>query len=276
MADQRMPAGGSSGSGPAEVWASGAAYEPYVGRWSRLVARELLSWLAVPPGSRWLDVGCGTGALSQTILELAAPRRVRGIDPSAGYVAYAREQVRDARASFAVGDARALPYADATSDAVVAGLVLNFVPDPGRAVAEMARVAQPGGGVAAYVWDYAGEMQLMRYFWDAAAALDPAARDLDEGDRFPLCRPEPLSALFRDAGLAGVATRAIDVPTHFRDFDDYWAPFLGGQGPAPGYAMSLSEERRAALRDRLRAALPVEPDGSIPLIARAWAVRGTR
>ena len=275
MTDGRTASAGGAAR-PAEVWASGAAYEPYVGRWSRLVAREFLAWLAVPPGSRWLDVGCGTGALAETILAVASPAAVVGIDPSAGYVAYARERVRDERAGFEVGDARALPYPDASYDAVVSGLVLNFVPDPARAAGELARVARPGGVVAAYVWDYAGEMQLMRHFWDAAAALDPAVRDLDEGRRFPLCQPEPLARIFRGAGLADVATRAIDVPTHFRDFDDYWSPFLGGQAPAPRYAMSLSEERRAALRERLRAALPTEPDGAIRLLARAWAVRGTR
>jgi SAM-dependent methyltransferase len=260
----------------ADVWASGAAYEPYVGHWSRLVAREFLRWLAVPPGSSWLDVGCGTGALSQTILQVAAPSLVTGIDPSEGYVAFARQQVVDARVSFAVGDAQALPAQTATYDAVVAGLVLNFVPDPSRAVAEMARVTRPGGVVAAYVWDYAEGMQLMRYFWDAAVALDPAALELDEGQRFPLCKPEPLTALFRVASLTDVAARAIDIPTDFRDFDDYWSPFLGGQGPAPGYAMSLDDERQAMLREQMRASLPIASDGSIHLSARAWAVRGIR
>ncbi len=270
MADDE--AGGSSGARrPVDAWASGAAYEPYVGRWSRLVAREFLAWLAMPPGSRWLDVGCGTGALSQTILQVASPAAVTGVDPSEAYIAHARDQVRDARVRFEVGDARALPVATGAYDAVVSGLVLNFVPEPARVVAEMARAARPGGVVAAYVWDYAGEMQLMRHFWDAAVALDPAARALDEGARFPLCRPEPLAALFRGAGLQDVEVQAIDVPTVFRDFDDYWLPFLGGQGPAPGYARSLDEERRAALRERIRAGLPFAPDGSIHLIARAWA-----
>jgi hypothetical protein len=138
----------------------------------------------------------------------------------------------------------------------------------------MARAVRPGGVVAAYVWDYAGKMDLMRHFWDAAAALDPAAAELDEGRRFPICRPEPLAALLTQAGLREVEARAIDVPTRFRDFDDYWSPFLGGQGPAPGYAMSLGEARRAALRDRIRSRLPVERDGAIHLVARAWAVRG--
>jgi SAM-dependent methyltransferase len=276
MDSDSTPGKHAPGQGKPDVWASGDAYEPYVGRWSRLVADEFLAWLAVPPGGRWLDVGCGTGALTRTILDRAAPRAVRGIDRSEDYVAYARSRVADARASFASGDAQVLPEPDAEYDAVVSGLMLNFVPDPGRAVAELARVARPGGTVAVYVWDYAGRMELMRHFWDAAVALDPAARDLDEGRRFPLCRLEPLAALFAGAGLDGVEVRAIDVPTVFRDFDDYWTPFLGGQGPAPGYAMSLSEERRGALREQIRAALPIGPDGAIALVARAWAVRGMR
>jgi SAM-dependent methyltransferase len=261
---------------PPEAWATGAAYEPYVGRWSRLVAKEFLSWLAVTTGKCWLDVGSGTGALSGMILAMASPAQVDAVDRSEGFVAYAREQVKDPRVRFEVADAQALPAPADSYDAVVSGLMLNFVPDPARAAAEMGRVARSGATVAAYVWDYAGRMELMRYFWDAAGALDPAARDLDEGRRFPLCQPEPLAALLRGAGLAGVESRPIDVPTVFRDFDDYWSPFLGGQGPAPGYAMSLDEPRRAALRERLRDALPAGPDGAIRLTARAWAVRGTK
>jgi SAM-dependent methyltransferase len=259
----------------AEVWASGNAYEPYVGRWSRLVACEFLAWLDMPAGSHWLDVGCGTGALSQTILQTAAPRQIKGVDRSDGYIAFAQTQIQDQRAEFEVGDVQALPVETGTYDAVVSGLMLNFVPQPEQAVAEMARAARPGGIVALYVWDYAGKMQLMRHFWNAAAALDPAASPLDEGRRFPLCQPEPLRQLFQQAGLKEVETRALDIPTDFRDFDDYWTPFLGGQGPAPGYAMSLSEERRTALRERIRASLPFALDGSIPLVARTWAVRGT-
>jgi len=257
-----------------DVWASGQQYEAYVGRWSRPVARQFVEWLQVAPDGRWLDVGCGTGALAQTILDQAQPRTVQGIEPSAGFLAVARRQVADPRARFDQGDARALPVDDAACDAVVAGLVINFVPDPAQAVAEMRRSARPGGVVAAYVWDYGGKMQFMRHFWNAAAALDPAAAALDEGRRFPLCRPEPLAALWQRAGLSAVATTAIDIATDFTNFDDYWAPFLGGQGPAPGYAMALTAERRAALRERLRAALPTAVDGAVPLTARAWAVRG--
>jgi SAM-dependent methyltransferase len=256
-------------------WASADAYERYVGRWSRRVAAELIHWLDLPHGRDWLDVGCGTGALASTILALAEPRRVRGYDLSAEHVAGARARAADPRAEFAQADATALPDPAHAYDAAVSGLVLNFVPEPARAVAEMARVVRPGGTVAVYVWDYAGQMQLMRVFWDAAAELDPSAAKLDEGRRFAWCRAEPLRDLFEAAGLRDVQVRAIDVPTRFADFEDYWQPFLGGQGPAPGYAASLDGERRAALRELIRGRLPMESDGSIALTARAWAVRGS-
>jgi SAM-dependent methyltransferase len=259
-----------------EAWDGGAAYESYMGRWSRLVAREFLEWLAVPPGGCWLDVGCGTGALAQTILALSAPHEVVGIDRSPAYVAFAHERVSDPRVRFEVGDAQALQAASATFDAVSSGLVLNFVAEPERAASEMVRAARPGGTVGAYVWDYDEGMQMMRYFWDAAVALEPSIQELDQGRRFPLCKPDALTDLFRRAGLKGIEVRAVDVATVFRGFDDYWSPFLGGQGSAPGYAMSLGEERRGALRERIRATLPTDPRGQHHLTARAWAVRGVR
>jgi len=259
------------------MWASGAGYESYVGRWSRLVARQFLTWLDVPSGAQWLDVGCGTGALSQTILDTESPHSVLGIDSSEGYIEFAREQIQDPRVAFRLGDAQALPVESAAAyDAVVSGLVLNFVPQPSQVLKEMIRAVHVGGTVAAYVWDYAGQMQLMRYFWDAAVALDGAVSALDEGQRFPLCQPEPLRQLFQTSQLGKVEVHLIDVATNFRDLDDYWSPFLGGQGPAPGYTMSLSEERRVALRERIRLTLPAAPDGSIHLVARAWAVHGVR
>lgn len=259
-------------SRPPDTWASGDAYEPFVGRWSRLVADELLEWLAMPAGARWLDVGCGTGALSQAIVRRCDPADVLGVDPSHGFVEHARAHVPGAR--FEVGDAVDLPPPDASFDAVVCGLVLNFVPDPARAVAEMARVVRPGGVVGVYVWDYAQDMQMLRRFWDAAAALDPGAAEPDEGRRFPIARPDALEELLCGAGLATVEGREIVVPTVFRDFDDYWSPFLGGQGPAPSYLEVLDEDARVALRERLRDTLPTGDDGSIALTARAWAVRG--
>lgn len=256
-----------------DVWASGVAYDPYVGRWSRLVARQFIEWLAIPAGRLWLDVGCGTGALTQMILCEAMPGHVHGVDAAPDYLDFARQQTDDARATFQLGDAQSLPTDTAAFHATVSGLMLNFLPRPEQAVAEMARATQAGGVVAAYVWDYAGRMQFMRHFWNAAAANDPAAAALDEGTRFPLCQPGALATLFQAAGLSRVETRAIDVWTVFRDFDDYWLPFLGGQGPAPSYLTALDETARAVLRERIRAALPFAGDGTIPLVARAWAVR---
>jgi len=259
-----------------ERWGVGDAYERFMGRLGRPVAARFVTWLAVNDGARWLDVGCGTGALSETILALARPREVVGVDPSPGFVMHAESQLACDRARFDVGDAQALEAPDASFDATVSGLVLNFVPKPERAVAEMARVTRPGGTVAFYVWDYADAMQCLRVFWDAATSLDPGALAVDEGRRFPICRPEPLARLARGAGLADVIGLPIEVATRFASFDDYWGPFLGAQGPAPGYVASLDNRRRDALRDRIRERLPLGPDGSITLTARAWAVKGTR
>jgi SAM-dependent methyltransferase len=253
-----------------DVWADGAAYEAYVGRWSRKVAAEFVPRLGVPDGRRWLDVGCGTGALTATVLAQTQPDRVLGVDPSAGFLATARTHNA---AAFCVGDARALPVRDGSADAVISGLALNFVPDLARAAAEFARAAAPGAVVAAFVWDYADGMVMMRYFWDAAADIDPAAAERDEGRRFPICRPEPLRELWSSVGLRDVSVDGIEIPTVFADFDDYWQPFLGRQGAAPTYLASLNEARQSAVRENLRQRLP---DGPIALTARAWAVRGTK
>jgi SAM-dependent methyltransferase len=180
-----------------DAWSAGALYEPYVGRWSRLVARELLEWLSISVQKDWLDVGCGTGALSQIIFAHALPNAIKGIDTSADFIAYAKLHVDNARVTFEVGDAQALQIDSGSFDVVVSGLLLNFVPEPRRAVAEMARVARHGGAIAAYVWDYAQKMEMMRYFWDAAVVLDPAALESDEGRRFPICQPSPLVELLK-------------------------------------------------------------------------------
>lgn len=256
------------------TWASAEAYEQYVGRWSRAVAVEFVRWLDVPPDRDWVEVGCGTGALTTTVLAIGRPRRIRAYDLSPHYLSAAQEHVHDPRVAFAQSDARTLSEPSGAFHAAVSGLVLNFVPEPLNAIAEMRRVVRPGGTVAAYVWDYAGGMQLMRIFWDAAVELDAAAAALDEGQRFGLCHPGPLGELFESAGLREIEVRAIDVPTRFENVDDYWQPFLGGQGPAPGYVVSLDEERRTVLKALLAQRLPRQADGSISLVARAWAVRG--
>jgi SAM-dependent methyltransferase len=255
-------------------WASGDAYELYVGRWSRLIAHEFLRWLAPARSARWMDVGCGTGALTQAILNQAAPATVRGEDPSSAHVAHVREHVNDPRVEFALGDAEAITTPDTTYDFVVSGLVLNFVPDPAAALAEMKRVTREGGMVAGYVWDYASGMEMMRYFWDAASELDARAKELNEAVRFPLFTQSGLGALWKGSGLRDVEVEPLVVPTVFQDFDDYWRPFLGGQGPAPRYNMSLPEAARAKLRELLRERLPTQRDSSIRLRARAWAASG--
>jgi len=259
----------------ADPWESGNPYEFFMGRWSRLVAHNFLEWLSMSEHRRWLDVGCGTGVLSSSILEMTAPQEILAVDASDAFIAFAQQTYQDTRLRFQVGDARKLPAETGYFDAVVSGLALNFIPVPLIALTEMVRTTRAGGVVAIYVCDYAEKMQMLRYFWDAVMAIDPTAKELDEGDRFPLCQPAALEVLFQEAGLKNVEVRAIDVPTIFRDFDDYWSPFLGGQGPAPGYVMSLSDEQRTALEERLRTMLPVRSDGTIALIARAWSVRGS-
>jgi SAM-dependent methyltransferase len=258
---------------PKEAWASGEAYERYVGRWSRRVAREFIAWLGVPSGQVWGDVGCGTGALVESILALAEPSSVLAIDQSAGFLATARANIDDPRVRLERGDATALPWPEASCDVTVSGLVLNFVPDAHKMVGEMARVTRPEGTVALYVWDYSSGMQMMRLFWDAAAEVSPEDTSLDEAGRFPFCQPEPLKALFQAAGLRSPEVRAIEIPTVFRDFDDYWQPFLGKQGPAPSYLASLDDQRRERIQEVLRARLAPSADGSIALSARAWAVQ---
>jgi SAM-dependent methyltransferase len=259
-----------------DVWAVGDAYEQYVGRWSRPVARDFVDWLGIPAGKRWLDVGCGTGALTREILARANPAAVVGIDSSEGFLAHAAAHTKDPQAVFQAADAQALPFDELEFDVAVSGLVLNFIRKPDKALAEMKRVLRLGGCAAVYVWDYAGEMQLMRHFWDAAVALDPQAEALDEGRRFPICSEVALTDLFKSAGFTQTEFRVFDVPTVFRDFNNYWTPFLGGQGPAPTYVCSLSEHQRAALRARLKDTVPASRDGSIHLMARAFGVQGRR
>ncbi len=251
-------------------------YELFVGRWSRLVARQFIAWLNVPAGLRWLDVGAGTGVLTKVILEEASPARIIGVDTSADFLQAAVERVRDDRVEFRQEDAGDLSFDGPAFDVAVSGLVLNFVPAPDQAVQGIMRVVQGGGMVAAYVWDYGGQMEMMRQFWNAAAVVDPASVTMDSGQRFTIARPDALRALFQDAALEAVDVIPITIETRFRDFDDYWGPILGAQGSLSKYVRALSDDTRAALRDQLLKQLPVRDDGSIPLVARAWAVKGVK
>jgi len=261
-------------TGGNDNWNVGDAYESYMGRWSRPLARSFIRWLTPPGGSHWLDVGCGTGALTSAICELADPASVLACDPSKTFIDYARGTVLDGRVAFAVAGTEELPDGAGDMDYIVSGLVLNFVADPHRAISRMKQRSRRGGIIAAYVWDYTDGIEFLRHFWDAAVALDSAAVDLDEGRRFPLCRPEMLKALVLRAGLRDISVGALEIPTRFRDFEDFWTPFLSGTGPAPAYVASLSQERRDLVHDRLARSLTVEADGSISLKARAWAMRG--
>lgn len=258
-----------------DAWQAGDHYDAYMGRWSRKIAPLFLQWLDARAGADWLEVGCGTGALSAAILLNCNPKSLTAIDQSEGFLAKARAEVEDARATFDVGDMQALTAATASKDLVVSALTLNFVPDRQKALAEMRRVCRKGGRVAFYVWDYpGGGVEFMRAFWNAAVALDPAAHDLTEGRRFPFCTPEGLMALASAAGLEQVECTALEAPTLFRNFDDYWTPFTLGAGPAPGYCAALEAGARERLRQALYEALPQQADGSIALKTRAWAVKG--
>lgn len=253
-----------------------SAYEIYVGRWSRIIARQFLTWLDISPGSTWLDVGTGTGILTQVILDQTAPRKVVGIDSSEQYLEYARHAVTDKRVEWKVGNASTLEFDAPEFDTAVAGLVLNFVPSAEDMVRGMKEAVRQGGIVAAYVWDYGDRMQMMRHFWDAAAVVDPASKAFDAGTRFVICDPNNLQALFATVGLQNIEVTPIDIQTTFSDFDDFWLPFLAAQGSVSKYLHSLDENRRNAIQQQLRQQLPINPDNTIHLTARAWAVKGRR
>jgi SAM-dependent methyltransferase len=256
-----------------DSWNSGDAYEDFMGRWSQLMAPLFLGWLRLPLHLSWLDVGCGTGALSAAVARLQSPSSLVGVDPSEEFLDKARQQLPSA-ATFFTGNASRLPLSDHSVDAIVSGLAMNFFPDVTAALKEMKRVLRPTGTVAAYVWDYAGRMDFLRLFWDAATETDAAAGSLDEGNRFPICRTDRLTDAFAQAGFADVEATTLDIDSVFSGFDDYWKPFLGGQGPAASYLRSLKDDQREQIRQAVTQKLPVRKDGSIKLLARAIAVRG--
>jgi SAM-dependent methyltransferase len=250
------------------------AYERFMGRWSRQLAPLFVTFADLRDARAVLDVGSGTGALAAAVAVAAPAAQIVGIDPSTSYIAYARARVPENRVRFTVGDAQQLQFANASFDRVVSLLVLNFIPDPAKALTEMIRVTRPGGVVAAAVWDYPDRMQMLRVFWDEAVALDQAVATRDERNmRFS--RSGELGAFWRAHGLLEVHEQALTIETRFASFDDYWAPFLGGQGPAGAYAMGLSEGDRAALRASLLRRLS-NGDASQPIVleARAWGVKG--
>ena len=256
-----------------DSWKAGDAYDYYMGRWSRLVAKPFIDWLSPSDSQKWLDIGCGSGALSETILANCQPAALTAIDPSEGFVQTAQMRLGD-RANCKVSDAQTLPLESNSINITVSGLVLNFIPEPKKALAEMMRVTQADGTVAAYVWDYAGQMEFLRYFWDAAMDFDPNVSNAHEAYRFPNANKQDLEELFEAAGFEDVMTTHLAVTTKFQDFDDYWLPFLGGQGPAPTYVQSLDATSRSKLKNALYERLPIADNGSISLTAGAWAIKG--
>ncbi|MEZ4661963.1 MAG: methyltransferase domain-containing protein [Caldilineaceae bacterium] len=260
-------------NGVQDSWQAGDPYDYFMGRWSRLVARDFVQWLSPVPGLKWLDVGCGSGALSENIIQNCQPAELIAVDQSEGFVATAQKRL-GSLAQCKVGNALALPIEAASVNFTVSGLVLNFIAQPATALAEMRRVTLPGGAVAVYIWDYAGQMAFLRTFWDAAVQLDPQASNLHESHRFADATDETLRALFQRAGFVNIEAVSIEINMIFQNFDDYWQPFLGGQGPAPSYVQHLDASAKTELRDAVYERLPIRADGSIAMPARAWATRG--
>jgi SAM-dependent methyltransferase len=252
---------------------SADAYDRFIGRYGQGLAEAMLQTARVEPGMRVLDVGCGPGPLALQGARIVGPENVAAVDPSEPWVAACRERIPGA--DVRVAPAESLPFADVSFDAVLAQLVVNFLSDAPRGVAEMVRVAKPGGVVAACVWDYAGGMRLLRAFWDAVAAVDPGAAERDEGRFMRYANADELGALWTDAGLGEVEVSPLDVEASYDGFDDLWTPFLAGIGPAGAYAASLGPDDRSTLREQLRATLG-NPAGPFALTARAWCVRGVK
>lgn len=258
-----------------DAWNAGQSYEHYMGRWSRRIAARFVDWLAPPRDAAWLEVGCGTGALTATILDECAPQSILATDPSEGFVAYVRSAIDDRRARFEVAGAQKLPAKDASIDVVTSALVLNFIPDKPFALAEMRRVLKPNGLLSFYVWDYpGGGIGFIDAFWKAAAEVDKGAGALDEGKRFPFCTRDGLASICHEADFRSPVIEQIEIETLFPTFEAFWQPFMLGAGPAPGYCISLAEDRRAALKARLADVLGT--GGPISLGARAWAVKAHR
>lgn len=258
----------------AKMFSVSAGYERFMGRWSRLLAPAYIAFAGVKDGDRVLDVGTGTGALASALEAATTSSEIVGIDPSADFINYAKKNVKSGRASFEVGDAQALRFADASFDQTMALLVMNFVPDHNKAIVEMRRVTRPQGVVSACVWDYNAGMEMLRFFWDEVVALDPVMAPKDERN-MKLSREGQLGELWKKAGLVNVQEKPLVIEQAYTSFDDYWGPFLKGAGPGGAYVVSLADERRRQLEARMRKRLlGNRDDGAFVLKAQAWCVRG--
>jgi SAM-dependent methyltransferase len=258
------------------MFADAEAYQHFIGRWSRLLAPLLTDFAGVQDSGRVLDVGSGTGALALSIAGRKLHCRVQGIDPSPEYIQFANSHnPYPDRVSFELGDAQEMRFADGAFHASLSLLVFNFIPDAAKALREVRRVTKPGGSVSAAVWDYGAGMRMLRVFWDAAAAVDPAAEKLDES-HMRLCRAGELEELWKEGGLEHVAGQPLEITMRFTSFADYWQPFLLGQGPAGAYLRKADDARRDSVRGEVKRRLGLaSEDAPFSLPARVWAVRGS-
>jgi SAM-dependent methyltransferase len=266
----------TSGLSEAEskMFAMSDGYELYMGRWSRLMAPGYAAFAGVRDGERILDLGTGTGAVTLALESMLPGSEITGVDLSAGFIAHAKKNAKSTRLRFEVGDAQTLRFSDGSFDQTMALLVINFIPDHEKALAEMRRVTRSRGVVSACVWDYGEGMESLRIFWDEAVALDPAAAPKHERN-MKLTREGELGALWRKAGLREVREQPLVIEQAFSSFGDYWGPFLKGTGPGGAYVASLSAERRGALELQLRRRLVgSRQDRAFTLKARAWCVKG--
>lgn len=258
----------------AKMFSASADYERFMGRWSRQLAREYIAFAGVKNGDRVLDVGTGTGSLASVLEATMTSSEIVGVDPSEGFISYAKKNAKSGRTHFETGDAQALRFQDSSFDQTMALLVMNFIPDHSKAIGEMRRVTRPQGVVSACVWDYDAGMQMLRFFWDEAVALDPAIEPKDER-HMKLSREGQLGELWNRAGLVNVQQKPVSIDQAYESFDDYWGPFLKGAGPGGAYVVSLSDERRRELETRIRKRLlGNRENGPFVLKARAWCVRG--
>jgi SAM-dependent methyltransferase len=249
-----------------------AAYDRFVGRYGPDLAASLIEGIGLSGDWRALDVGCGPGPLTSALAEVLGADRVAAVDPSEPFARACAERVPGA--DVRVGSAESLPFEDGEFDVTLSQLVVNFMPDAPAGLREMHRVTRPGGVVASSVWDYAGEMTMLRAFWDAAGGVDPeGAGPLDEGTRMRYCRPDELAELWTGAGLTEVETGSITVTAAYADFEDLWGPFTAGVGPAGSYCASLPDSKRDELKTAYRRRLG-SPDGAFELSARAWTASG--